>query len=119
MPKAKRPYGRRSIRLTGYDHTSPGVYFITICTQDRENLFAHRPFREAAENAWRNIPKHPHAAPVTRDEWIVMPNHIHRILVINDSVDRGARKAGWIRHRLPRFAPRLPRPNRNESGVCG
>lgn len=30
---------RRSIRLKGYDYSSKGMYFITICTQNRENLF--------------------------------------------------------------------------------
>lgn len=84
MPAGRRPYGRRTIRLTGYDYTAPGAYFVTICTHDREHLFDDAAFREVAENAWRNFPLHPHATHVTLDEWIVMPNHVHEILVISE-----------------------------------
>jgi len=89
MPAGRRPYGRRSIRLTGYDYTAPGAYFVTICTHHRECLFDNAVFWEVAENAWRNIPLHPHATHVTLDEWIVMPNHVHGILVLNE------RRDGW------------------------
>jgi putative transposase len=77
-------YHRRSIRLRGWDYTTPGAYFITICTYQRENLFEDDRFRELAENAWRNIPTHPHASRVILDEWIVMPNHLHGILILTD-----------------------------------
>ncbi|MFQ5592796.1 MAG: transposase [Anaerolineae bacterium] len=81
---------RRSIRLRGWDYTSPGAYFVTICTYERQNLFDDDRFRDVAENAWRNIPTHDHAEHVVLDEWIVMPNHVHGILVlVEKDVRRG------------------------------
>jgi putative transposase len=76
---------RHSIRLKEWDYASPGVYFITICTFQRQNLFDHLPFCQLAQERWQHIPAEPHAVHVTLDEWIVMPNHIHGILVINNT----------------------------------
>jgi len=71
---------RQSIRLQGWDYTTPGAYFVTICTHQRQNLFRDERFKEVVENAWRLIPTHRHASHVRLDEWIVMPNHLHGIL---------------------------------------
>lgn len=86
MPQENR--GRRSIRLRGYDYTAAGAYFITICTQDRECLFGHvkdasvhyNPFGKIAAECWQQIPDH--FPNVRLDEWVVMPNHVHGIIVI-------------------------------------
>ena len=75
---------RQSNRLPGWDYTVPSVYFVTICTYGREPLFNETTFREIAENVWWAIPAHPHAGAVTLDEYVVMPDHVHGILVIND-----------------------------------
>jgi REP-associated tyrosine transposase len=83
---------RRSIRLRGWDYTMPGAYFITICAYGREPLFNTPSFREIVENAWRAIPAHPHAADVTLDEFVIMPDHVHGILVIDG--DGGAEDRG-------------------------
>jgi REP element-mobilizing transposase RayT len=84
---------RRSIRLKGYDYTQPGAYFVTVCTQQREHLFDHPPFREVAKSAWLNIPKHRHARHVALDEWVLMPDHLHGILIML-LVAPGCRLAG-------------------------
>ena len=73
---------RHSIRLRGYDYTWPGAYFVTICTHQRENLFADPRFLRIAERAWRAIPDHPHAGRVSLDAWVVMPNHVHGLLIL-------------------------------------
>jgi len=73
---------RRSIRLRGYDYTQPGVYFVTICTQNRECLFDDPVLRSVVETYWQAIPRH--APNVALDAWIVMPNHAHGIIVIMD-----------------------------------
>jgi len=80
---------RQSIRLRGYDYSQPGSYFITLCTQNREcNLgeimngemkFTVRGF--IIDEFWLKIPDH--FPNVELDEFIVMPNHIHGIIVIN------------------------------------
>ena len=85
---------RRSIRLRNYDYAQAGAYFVTICVQHRECLFGeiidqamrlNAVGRTAAE-CWQDIPVHfPHAAS---DEWTVMPNHVHGIVVITDTAGR-------------------------------
>jgi putative transposase len=82
---------RRSVRLKGYDYSQEGAYVVTICTFQRESLFGS--INDAGEmdmNAWGGIaascwvaiPAHfPH---VDLDAFIVMPNHIHGIVVIVD-----------------------------------
>jgi putative transposase len=78
---------RRSIRLREWDYSSAGAYFITICTYERMNLFENGEFREIAENAWRTIPNQPHAQHVLLDDWVVMPNHVHGIIILEESND--------------------------------
>lgn len=79
---------RRSIRLKGYDYSQEGLYFITICVQDRACLFgkiangkmALNDVGIIAENFWSEIPGHfPHAE---LHEYIIMPNHVHGIIEI-------------------------------------
>lgn len=77
---------RRSIRLSGYDYTQVGSYFVTIVTYQRELLFDNSVFRKVAETMWERIPRNFHH--VQLEEWVVMPNHLHGILWI---VDGGAR----------------------------
>jgi hypothetical protein len=79
---------RRSIRLKGYDYSQAGLYFITICCQDRACLFgeitngkmALNDVGIIAANYWLEIPGHfPHAE---LHEYIIMPNHVHGIIEI-------------------------------------
>ncbi|MCI0575812.1 MAG: transposase [Chloroflexi bacterium] len=91
---------RRSIRLPGWDYRAPGVYFITICTYQRENLFADSRLHQIVETAWQTIPHQPHAHRLNLDEWIVMPNHLHGLLVIHAGEQETA--AGDV---LPVFPP--------------
>jgi len=83
---------RRSIRLQGYDYSGEGLYFVTICVQDMKCLFGKVVDGEVilndagkiAKQCWLDIPTHfPH---VTIHEFIIMPNHIHGILEITQSV---------------------------------
>ena len=83
---------RRSIRLQGYDYSQAGAYFITICTQNRECMFGEIVDGKMALNhagnmiqtVWDEIPFH--YAGIEIDEFIVMPNHIHGIIIISRSV---------------------------------
>lgn len=70
---------RRSIRLQGWDYRWPGLYFVTICTARRVNLFEDAAFREIAEQALARISEQDHARHVVVDTSIVMPNHEHII----------------------------------------
>jgi putative transposase len=75
---------RRSIRLPEWDYRSPALYFVTICTHQRQNLFDDPAFQEIAVHALARVPQQNHARHVIVDESIVMPNHAH---VIFDFVD--------------------------------
>lgn len=77
---------RRSIRLSCHDYTSSAVYFVTICTHGRENLFDELRFRRIAEKLWQVIPDHHHSHRVTLDEWVLMPNHLHGLLALHPPV---------------------------------
>ncbi len=74
---------RRLIRLKGWDYRTPGHYFVTICTYQRQYLFEEPAYKGIAETTWRLIPEQRHAKHVRLDEWIVMPNHLHGILVLS------------------------------------
>jgi putative transposase len=95
---------RRSIRLSDYDYSQPGAYFITIVTRGRECLFGEikdgemqlSGMGQIAEEAWRAIPEH--FPQVELGTYVVMPNHVHGIIIIrgmatNSSPSVGARHA--------------------------
>lgn len=87
---------RKNTRLQGYDYSSNGAYFVTICTKDRSNIFCSDivGVRIARSNMTMNlsdigkvvdtaINKIPNCyVDVTVDKYIIMPNHIHLILLI-------------------------------------
>ncbi len=78
---------RRSIRLRNYDYANPGAYFVTICTQYRECLFGDVVYGEMKLNDIGNMVKRVwhqlqiKYSNVEIDEFIVMPNHMHGIIV--------------------------------------
>ena len=89
---------RRALRLKGYDCTLPGAYFVTICTQNRECLLGEIVDGEMHPNEagrmvqaiWNELPNHYTGVQV--DAFVVMPNHIHGIIVLspmNLSVEAG------------------------------
>jgi putative transposase len=79
---------RQSIRLRHWDYTQPGAYLITLCVYDREYLFGEiingkmllNEYGKIADNCWRKIPDI--RSIVNLDEFIVMPNHIHGIIIL-------------------------------------
>jgi REP element-mobilizing transposase RayT len=75
---------RRSIRLRNYDYSSNGAYFVTLCTYDRSRYFDLFPqLRAIVEGEWHRIPERfPY---VELDEYVIMPNHFHGIVVIHDN----------------------------------
>jgi putative transposase len=79
---------RRSIRLRGYDYAQAGAYFVTIVTKDRACLFGEivdgemRPnqFGRIIQATWNELPEH--YPGVECDAFVVMPNHVHGIIVL-------------------------------------
>jgi putative transposase len=88
----RRPQRRPSLRWDQWDYSTPGVYFVTICTHQRLCLFDDPQFRATAENAWRAIPNRSHARHVQLDHWVVMPDHVHGLLAI--TYQRAAEQGG-------------------------
>ena len=86
---------RRSIRLKGYDYTSPGAYFVTICVQGRECVLGDvvdgemrlSGLGQTVHGFWSQVPIH--FPSVSVDAFVVMPNHVHATIMISDPRDRG------------------------------
>ena len=98
---------RRSIRLKGHDYAGPGAYFLTLVTHQRECLFGEIVDGEMRLNeagtivaeCWRAIPaRFARAALDEADKkrpCVVMPNHLHGIILINE--DSAAGKGAPLR----------------------
>jgi putative transposase len=97
-----RSYNRKTIRLENYDYSQANLYFLTVCTLNRECIFGQMqkcrdgvsPFPfifelnrqgEIVNNYWEEISKH--FMNVETDEFIIMPSHIHGIIKINGKTD--------------------------------
>jgi putative transposase len=88
--KYKQKYNPKSNRLQNYDYSSNWWYFITICTKNKEHYFGKiqngkmilNEYGKIIEKYFLEIPQH--FINVVLDEYIIMPNHIHGILIINN-----------------------------------
>jgi putative transposase len=82
---------RRSIRLPGYDYSSDGTYFITICVRHRECLLGEildgrsilNQYGEIVRDNWKNMADT--RSEIELDAYIIMPNYFHAILSIDKS----------------------------------
>ncbi|MDP2857789.1 MAG: hypothetical protein Q8P50_07410 [Bacillota bacterium] len=116
---------RRSIRLRGYDYSQPGAYFVTVCSEDRQCIWGDIAEGQMKRNllgdvvlaCWANLPHHfPY---VELDAFVVMPNHVHGIVVITHR--RG--EASGPNTRTPGLAAPdatpLPHPDGTRPGSLG
>lgn len=82
---------RRPIRLKEYDYSQPGAYFVTICAWDRKCFFGDVINGEMELNRYGRIIEGEWLqtgnvrSNVEIDQYVVMPNHIHGILIINEN----------------------------------
>jgi putative transposase len=92
MPYDPARHHRRSIRLQGYDYTRPGAYFVTIVTQGRACLFGEVMAGEMRMNDAGRMVHHVwdelalFYEGVQTDAFIVMPNHVHGIIILTGNV---------------------------------
>ncbi len=95
MPeKFRNKYRIDTIRLKNYDYSANGYYFITICTKNRLHYFGKiidqkmelSEIGKIAHKCWLEIPNH--FPFVILDEFAIMPNHIHGIVIINKKEKR-------------------------------
>jgi putative transposase len=86
---------RRSIRLKDFDYSSAGTYFVTICTNIRgQSTFGEITAQGMQCNAagqmvlevWDSLPER---FPIVLDEFVVMPDHVHGIIILQDLVGAG------------------------------
>ena len=86
---------RKLLRLKKFDYSTPGYYFVTICTKRRIPFFGEIINRNIILNEIGNIVKQQwlwlekNFKYVKLDEWIIMPNHLHGIVIINNYVGNG------------------------------
>jgi REP element-mobilizing transposase RayT len=107
---------RRSIRLSHYDYSQNGAYFVTLCTGGKKHIFGNicndriewSHTGRIAVQCWTRIPDHFTDAEL--DVFSIMPNHIHGIIIIDN--DAGNELVG-ARHAVPlqekrKFGPLQP-----------
>ena len=84
---------RKNPRLKNYDYSMEGYYFITICTKDKKHYFGEISneemiFSEIGKNAYKNMKNlEDKYQTVKIDKFVIMPNHIHLILIINEKTN--------------------------------
>lgn len=90
MPDNHAGPQRRSIRWQGYDYASAGAYFVTLCTQGRQPFFGsvvdgEMRLNEAGEMVQETWLRLPDRFPMLDlDVWVLMPNHMHAIVLLHD-----------------------------------
>ncbi|MCL5957697.1 MAG: transposase [Chloroflexi bacterium] len=112
---------RHAIRLNDYDYTEAGVYFVTVCTYDRQCLFGEvvddkmelNELGEVVSDEWlRTGQVRPE---VKLDAFVVMPNHLHGIVVING--DGATGEVGAAKPSFPGASRRLAATPTRSDGI--
>ena len=96
MNRHDRPR-RRSIRITDYDYSQGGAYYVTVCCRKRQSLFGNvvngrtrlNQCGRIALRCWNEIPDH--FPNVQLDAHVLMPNHLHGILIIREETGTACR----------------------------
>lgn len=109
---------RRSPRLVEHDYSQPGLYFVTICTYDREPVLGNLAIGEnrlssageVVQAAWEQLPDH--FPGLELDAFVIMPNHIHGIVMLGGDSDV---PTGGDSPSLPR----VMRAFKSTSGIAG
>lgn len=107
-PKSRH---RRSIRLRDYNYAQAGAYCITICSGERACIFGDvvedavylTPSGEIVVACWQAIPEHFPAADL--DAFVVMPNHLHGIVVLGGRTEMGTACRALLASRLGPLPP--------------
>ena len=96
---------RKTIRLPNYDYSSPGAYFVTVCTRDRRCLLSEinvgadalggpcLSLTATGKVVEKYILSTDRICGVSIDKYVIMPNHIHLILRISDEPQSGPPRA--------------------------
>ena len=109
MDRFSNKYRISSSRLQNWDYSWNAPYFVTICTQNREHFFGEvvdgemqlSGIGKIANTYWHEIPQH--FPFVNLDAFVVMPNHVHGIVIIDKNDNGGVETQNFAS---------LPRPQR-------
>jgi putative transposase len=103
MPPEFRTNHRQPPRLVDYDYSSGGAYFVTICTARRASFFGSvldgqmdlSPAGQLVDAVWQSLPRR--FPGVFTDAFIVMPNHVHGIVILDPPDDASSRPSlAWV-----------------------
>ena len=114
---------RRSIRLSGYDYLQEGAYFITICANGGQYLFGDIVNEEMVLNEMGQIAydewfRTPELRPyVSLDVFVIMPNHMHGIILLNDDINDAVNRRGVLHTPSPDMT-HAKNTNVTNEGVC-
>jgi REP element-mobilizing transposase RayT len=119
MTLFKNKYRIESTRLKGWDYSSPGAYFVTITTKNRICYFGNvengdmylNELGEIAKQCFEKIPEH--FPFVSLDVFVIMPNHVHGIIIIKPGNDGGARDVETLH--ATSLQPQPPPPQQPET----
>jgi REP element-mobilizing transposase RayT len=99
---------RKSLRLPKHNYAWTAAYFVTTCAEGREPLFDNPELRAILEDAWLARPER--FPGITLDEFVIMPDHIHCIVWLDDRVEnaptlgdvmkayKSLTSVAWLRH---------------------
>jgi putative transposase len=112
MALYKNKYRIESARLKGWDYRSAGHYFVTICTWNREQFFGEvaegemclSPIGEIAAQFWVEIPSH--YTGVEMNDFVIMPNHVHGIIVIVSGAAETLRSTSLLNSKMSAISPK-------------
>jgi len=105
-------YRVKSSRMKGWDYSNSDAYFITICTKNRIHFFGDinngimclNEIGGLVYNDWLNIPnRNPN---IQLGEFIVMPNHIHGLLILNNDVETFRETSLRTNHSMSKISPK-------------
>jgi putative transposase len=114
---------RRSIRMQGYDYAQAGAYFITICTHHRESLFGEvqndmmnpNIYGKLVAQNWQRLSEF--HSNLSLDAFVVMPNHLHGILILRD-VGGPLKPIGEMIGRFKGFSTKAVNQLRKSAGMA-
>lgn len=117
-------FHRHSLRLKDFDYSQAGAYFVTICTKNRQCLFGKiqqglmqlNASGRVASAQWQRLPNR--FTDLELGEWIVMPNHIHGILVTTGKGEASHANSSASPNPITKDASPL-RPNGTAPGSVG
>ena len=127
MALFRNKYRIESARLPEWDYSSPGYYFITVCTHDRSNVFGYisngimhlNEYGKIVHDEW--FASFEIRDELDRDEFTIMPNHFHGIVrIVGTPVEtHGCASLPFVQNRIPNAGIASRKPKSISSFMAG